>query len=199
MARSQLQDGPATDHYHTALGTAQTPGGSGLILDNTVDPPAQVMTLIAPGTVISGDEADLSGRLGLRLLGPYSFNHDDAELAWKPLNTSLAAGVLVVAAWPILLEPFNGGGVFSIQIAVGDPDGVTENIGQWHADSIPIATDATIAPEPVGTSLANLKSNLLRPGVITGPTGDVIVYFNQGDAPPSEGESDIYVLIAEPA
>lgn len=68
MARTRLQKGPATDHYHVALGVDQTPGG-GVTVDNQTDPPAEVTTLIAPGATISGDEATLGEYNGGTLTG----------------------------------------------------------------------------------------------------------------------------------
>lgn len=56
MTRSRYQAGPATDHYHVALGPDQTAGDGSVLIDNGTDDPAAVTTLVA-GATIDGDTA----------------------------------------------------------------------------------------------------------------------------------------------
>jgi len=61
-AASHTNGATLTPVYGLGGGT----GGGGVIVDNQDDPPAEVTTLIAPGAVIVGDEADMSDVVAVR-------------------------------------------------------------------------------------------------------------------------------------
>lgn len=78
MTRSQLQPGPATDHYHSTLGVDETTPSGGVAVGNGIDEPVAVTQLVAREAVFDGDTAILGG--SYRLAGPPDNGQDAAFL-----------------------------------------------------------------------------------------------------------------------
>lgn len=120
-------------------------GGSGVTVDNQSDPPVEVTTLVVPGATIAGNEADLSGVLRMRLLGPFPITYQTADLETGATVATVAAGSLVIKAFLITSAFFeeslgaNPGGILirldngadSVELTNYDPE--NQRIGNASA------------------------------------------------------------------
>lgn len=211
-------------HSAAATLTATVFGtGGGVTVDNQVDEPAEVTTLVVPGATISGDEADLSAISGLqtiRRLGPYRVNFDDtdagvsiigSEVGKVRVGDPIAADTVIVAAWPVLVTNFNNLGtdpfltldLYGPHASGADTPGVFgENIFQIDPSAGAYGDEG--GPSGYGVGIAQ------GPGAGRWEKGPMpVICYDEvtlvakwgGTDPgtPSQGAVDIYALIAEPA
>jgi hypothetical protein len=186
-----------------AIENLENVGGAGVTVDNTVDPPVAVSSIIAPGATIVGDEADLTGVLQMRLLGP--FNVTPATSGFMdppgfvgPLITTLASGVL--------FQPF------AVEVAAFDETGLVEitttqptaPLAQYHVGLYAGNAYDVIQTES-DKEYAGVGDVQAAAGRVAGPRWSLTVASTPihiacySDAtPPSEGSLNVYLLIAEP-
>jgi hypothetical protein len=195
---TRASGGDAASH---AMGTTLTPlvpqyastavdtggGAGGVSVDNTVDPPASVTGLIAPGALISGPNATISSLRAVTL--PIAF--DTADLRSPPgvEVATLKAGEAVIGFWPSTTTVFNNFTAGdNLQCRVYRPDlSDYENVGQGFG--------LDYAPAPltlgVGQGFVSAVSSSID-------GAHAMVYLVEA-TPSTAGEAVIYVMIATPA
>ena len=209
--RSRLLLSRPADSAHTAA-TALTElnpyvasegGGGAIAVDNTVDPPAEVTTLIAPGAVISGDEADLSSVLGeqlIRRIGPFRvnfntgdiFNENSIELA------ELISGTVVLRSWTEIITEWNGASTPGDTFIVG-----AKGFGEADFDYTATSTSLIGGIGPSGSATRSPEDQLdpdFPPRVVRifGGVGHLVASVSI-TSEGTQGAVDVYALIAEPA
>jgi len=198
--------GDVTSHSQGAtLTTLPNPplgggSGSGVTVDNTVDPPAEIATLIAPGATIDGDEATLAAvDVTTSLIGPFSFSFNETD-NFKAL-ADLAEGTTVLLAWPEFVTVFNNEGVTDVtfEIYVGPIAGDWLLLSQNENNNDNTKVDAAAPSEIFATTVADLRSSSYRPARIKTAGCSLIGSLNIGDAQPTAGALNVYALIATPA
>jgi hypothetical protein len=178
-------------------------------VDNQSDPPEEVTTIVAPGAVIAGDEATLpSGAQTIRLLGPFHIAFDTAGVAsdGPPQGVSLGA---TIPASSVLLRIHCENPVAWDQ----DPDNayleiIATTVGQangWPVARYRIGDSFATAAAHVGgaESIANSSGNAevldaLQRTYAFGASGNSLRAFVDNVTGATQGEVDIYALIAEP-
>jgi hypothetical protein len=211
--RAQRGVGGSTAASHTSGATLtryypEAPGGTGsggVTVDNTVDPPAAVTTLVAPAAIVSGDTATFP--LGLALIGPYTadFDADDlGDIGWIPLVQVPASTVVlrliarVTEAWDVANAHLR------LQIA-RDHDGNSDyrTLGQVPCFEVTSPVN-TLDPSSEVWMEANYQNAAPGDGLAftvagAGPAGAWLGVFPHTDDTPTAGSADIYALIATPA
>lgn len=125
---------PHGHEYSVELPTQTAPGGggSGVTVDNGVDAPAAVTTLVAPGAVIAGDMATL---VYLQQIGPFRVDFDTPGLGDNGVAVAdLSAGTLVIRAWMIFRTIWDQPGTVEVQIG-HDPASQTRTIVSYIANA----------------------------------------------------------------
>jgi hypothetical protein len=196
-------------HDADAALTQVTPsvGGGGVTIDNQSDPPASVTTLVAPGATISGSEADLSGVLRVRQLGPFRITSATAGTVGggvaadnfgggAPVEVApIPDGAIIIQAWPeIVTMPAEPGGATIKRITIGiaptgDPDAYGVMTPSWF-----------IGPSDQGAFFGTSRDYNDIDSVWRSVQDCSLVAVLVSDAWQwTGGEFDIYVLIAVPA
>lgn len=106
VQRGQLGTTEVAHAAGVALVIVETPlgaGGGAITVDNTVDPPAEVTTLIASGAVIAGDEATLASTFQIENAETGHIVYDGLEPPSESTNllSLLAAGL---AVWEVATD-----------------------------------------------------------------------------------------------
>ena len=196
MARSPLQKGPATDHYHDRLGVDQTNAGGGVSATDgrtTVDPATGLR--FPSGTLLDLGDGVAGVGLLLQKIGPFhvTFQSDGINASGDGhFLVALAAGTEVLQhiivptiAWhavsgTIDLAVYIGGSHY------GPPDDDFRIIG------IPYA-DGELNPRTGGGSTAGLAQ------VVYGEVSEVGALLVQTASDNLDaGAADIYAIIATP-
>jgi hypothetical protein len=178
-------------------------GGDGLILDNTVDPPTLITSLVAPGAVLTGDSADLSGLLQLRRIGPFNVAWDsdptNISSAGVPIGPTFDAGTVILATWATRIQAWaptiTPNGYIDIYEALAD-----SGDAGWATSFRTLKHYVDPAYSDTGGELAagGVTETFIRGPLETGHRMYFAVYTDSGD-PLTAGEADIYAVIAESA
>lgn len=166
MARTPLQKGPAKDHYHNTLGV---------------------------------DEQELGAAQTVSLLGPFHVAWDTPGIYGGSPTVELVPltqGTIVVRAWAVISEAFNGLNdeiVLHVTIA-GDLDNPA-TFAHIDAEGA-LGAGGYVGILPLPSDAAPGTQELI--GVAVG-SGDKLSVSVNADVPPTTGEADIYALIATPA
>jgi hypothetical protein len=209
MTRSRFQPGPATDHYHDTLGVEETPqaelGGASVLVNNGVDAPAAVTTLVAPGAVIAGDMATL---LYVQLFKK-TVHFDDVGLRANPgvaTGWDVAVGAWITDAWVVLTTAFDSGSFLTLQTDVNG-DSVMPGVPVDDVSLLEYAEgdlSQALDGEPAGPFL-DARSRFIAAGVggrvipakLLG--GSFYVRVSNAASPLTVGEAEVYAIIATPA
>ena len=185
MPRTNLQQGPARDHYHTSLGVE--------------------------GTTV----ADLTqgGEQRIRLLGPFRVNFDDAGVVYEDGagfdygnyidDEVLVAGTVIVDCWAEMVTAITGSGAFAagdyVGVEVIHPTDVNSATNSVLVNYINLATSQQSSPT-LGLPLAldaNTTQNIfplrLKNAYRLGSQ-----WYSESQTF-TGGAIDVYALIAEPA
>jgi hypothetical protein len=189
--------------YNAAFLAALGSGGDGLILDNTVDPPTLITSLVAPGAVLTGDSADLSGLLQLRRIGPFNVAWDsdptNISSAGVPIGPTFDAGTVILATWATRIQAWaptiTPNGYIDIYEALAD-----SGDAGWATSFRTLKHYVDPAYSDTGGELAagGVTETFIRGPLETGHRMYFAVYTDSGD-PLTAGEADIYAVIAESA
>lgn len=201
MTRSRFQPGPAEDHYHDTLGAAEeTPA---FIVDNGVDAPTAVTTLVARGADVStpGQAALLQRQVvDLGLL-----NFDDFDVNRLATLGAFTTGTVVVRlfALPIItwdFDAFEPARSLQLGTAVGgDPANNGQTLTAYPTPESNPAYQGSYAESPLldPTRSAGLQGQSVS-GVVTG-NGVYFANFYNGGTPLTQGQSHVYADVLIPA
>ena len=206
MTRTKYQAGPATDHYHNALGPAQEPGSGGVTVTGSQGGSVSGATeLLVAGSVAEGTPGQAVQTLVVQMLGPFPFTFDsplDLDGSWHTL-LELDEGSVVLRSWAIFTEDFDVADQF-IQISVlsgGSHQrqavlarypgvGVTANTdNEWFTRELATFGDVDALSGPHGSFGAPIV--MARVGAL------LVATYEQFT--PTEGACDVYAIIATPA
>lgn len=171
-----------------AESTGEPPTGSAsLSVDNGVDPPAEVTTLVAPGAAVDGDTATL---VQTRLLGPFHVTFETPGLENPAefgvvVGPVLLPGTVVVSAWFVVTETW-----------VGDVDQMQVNI--VSADGLGIAASPSLSASPYVISHPVGYAGDLFSFVFLNVSAQLAVSVWMSSGSLSGGEADIYALATTP-
>jgi hypothetical protein len=175
-----------TQYYPDAAGGV---GGSGVNVDNGVDPPAAVTTLVAPGAVIAGDSATL---LTTRLLGPFTVTSATPDIGDGAFLADIAEGTIIVRTWAVTDTAFDTGAILTIGLGSADfgpPDDDWDTLSYHAVDNL-TGNPGRIFETPT-------PDGALPPRVgISSSTGVLTAYIAQAV---TQGSARVYAIIATPA
>lgn len=197
---------PSGHEYSVELPTQTAPAGSGsgVTVDNGVDAPAAVTTLVAPGAVIAGSSATL---INLQLLGPFPVAWNTPGFMtppddWGPELLTIPAGCLF-QVFAFITTIFNQPGFMEIRLTP-DPTGFAHAIDvvKYYGVSTPrVDTGAAVESRRVissETGVGTLDNVLPRWG-FTPDERSVVASYQPDADDATAGAADIYALIATPA
>lgn len=183
-------------------------GSSGVTVDNQSDPPAAVTTLVAPGAVLSDGQADFSavgGEQRIRLLGPYTAEFDTPDFV-DPLSGgatigTIPADVLILRTMVQMVTAFDGitdSTACTLDIWTGSNEEDPKILVSFN-NCLFMQSDGTgnglygLYPSSEGlpTSTSSIRGTEVEV--------PLTVAFFPDNGPCTQGELEVYLLIAEPA
>lgn len=197
MTRSNLQPGPATDHYHDTLGVnPSTPSGGSLSVDNGVDPPAEVATLVAPGATLGDGTATLP--LSLRWIGPFRVNFDDALVdTGRFVLTPVESGTLILDVFAYTNDFDGSASAIELDVVVGAATSPRAGVASFDClDQYNSPTDDLwVVGVPASPPTANIRPR----GTLVRDTGmSLYAGFNVTGGTMIAGYADVYAIITNP-
>lgn len=138
------------------------------------------------------------GEQTVRLLGPFRVNHDDDE-AFFDTGTAVATlqpGTLVIRAFAVVIESFQGANTYALAVGAGDAASGTVRTLTNYVNATANSTSSGVREEgdfSDGTST--------QVGIVLESAVDLVALGSSSDWPPAttDGIADFYALIAEPA